>query len=568
MAGLDPPSSNKLSNQFRAVAWLRWRITINQFRKKGGAGEIIGSIVLWLVFASFAVSLMAAAAFTAGISVATNHTNRIDIVLWAAFCISQFLNIQVGQPGTVFDPTQLIRFPLSVRSYIIIRLFFGLLTPANVLIFLLSMSVATGITIAEPRLWFYAFTGMFAFAATNALFSRMIFAWVDRWLSTRRSREVFTALIFLGSLGIQYANVTFNPAYHHHKQSTNATQNIARLRTFYHAAQPYTRPLPPGLLASSMQAAQLHNIAAWAANVLGCIAFAAVFYAIFAWRTTTEFRGESLTDAANAVSTRPRATPLATPAAPALAMASSAPRSAGSHTIAAVFHKEILQVRRNAGLFMGIIAPIFFVFIFAGRIAARGNAPWIFPVALVYVMMGLAPLTFNSFGLEGEGAQLYFMAPIRMRDVLLAKNLISFAIAAVDIVVTIFVIHYVAVLPGPTIIIASMLWIAATLMVATLFGNRRSITTPKKIEPGRVSSKQASQVSALISFGILLASAAVGGSLLTLTIFFGHAWMLPPVFAAFAIAAWYFYNRDLDYMNTFAYEHRENLLEVLGKKAA
>jgi hypothetical protein len=39
----------------------------------------------------------------------------------------------------------------------------------------------------------YAFLALLVFAAANVLFNRMLFAWVDRWLSTRRAREIFTA---------------------------------------------------------------------------------------------------------------------------------------------------------------------------------------------------------------------------------------------------------------------------------------------------------------------------------------------------------------------------------------
>ena len=576
---LAPPrwTSAQTREQFRSVAWLRWRITVNQFRKKGGVGELIGSIVIWLIFASFAIGMMFLAAASAGFLVHKGRASSIDLVLWSAFFITQFVNIQIGQPGTVFDPTQLIRFPMSAKSYIFLRLFFGLLTPGNVLIALLSLSAAVGITIADSSLWFFAFSGMIVFAITNALFSRMIFAWVDRWLSTRRAREVFTTLIILFSLGIQYANVHFNPAFNHqhhnHGDVTESSQppkSLDHMRVLYHSAQPYTRPLPPSLIATSIVDAQEHQPGAGALQLLGCLAFAALFYGIFAWRTATEFRGENLTDVANGVSkSKPSARTAAT-ITPTAAFITPATRtqSTRSQTVSAVLEKEILQIRRNVGLLFGLIAPVFFVFLFAGKISSRGNSPWIFPLALVYVMLGIAPITFNSFGLEAEGAQFYFMAPASMRHILLAKNLISYAMAALDVAITMVVIFYVAVLPPAPIVIASLLWVAATLFVETMIGNRRSITTPKKIESGRMAGKQASQVSALLSFGILLGSAAIAGSLLMLTMYFGHAWLLVPVFAILAAIAFYLYNQDLDRMDAFAALHRENLLEVLSKKAA
>ena len=49
------------------------------------------------------------------------------------------------------------------------------------------------------------------FALVNIFFTRMVFSWIDRWLSTRRAREIFTGMIFVVSFGIQYINFTFNP---------------------------------------------------------------------------------------------------------------------------------------------------------------------------------------------------------------------------------------------------------------------------------------------------------------------------------------------------------------------
>ncbi|MEO6923009.1 MAG: hypothetical protein ABI142_04230, partial [Bryocella sp.] len=408
MAQLDlaPQRSNSSNRreQFRAVAWLRWRITVHQFRKKGGGGEIAGSIILWLLFSVFACGMMIAAATASAYAIESGNHEKLDLVLWGAFLLTQFVNIQIGQPGTVFDPTQLIRFPMNASSYIFLRLFFGLLTPGNMLIVLLSFAAAVGITVVQPSLWFYAFAGMAVFAITNALFSRMIFAWVDRWLATRRAREIFTAILILGGMVGQYLNVHLNPGLNHGDDAA-ASSGLGHAAVLYQAAERYARPLPPALITSSITSAQAHHFGAWALSLLACLAYACVFYAVFAWRTATEFRGENLTDTANAVrkaksaavrSVRSSA-PLAAPTASVLVQSKTR-----SSALTAILSKEILQLRRNTGLIFGLIAPIFFVFLFAGRIASRNDSHWIFPLALVYVLMAIAPLSYNSFGLEGE----------------------------------------------------------------------------------------------------------------------------------------------------------------------
>ncbi len=550
--------------QFAAIAHLRWRITVNQFRRKGGAGELAGRIVIYLIATSFALGLMLFTGFMTFMTAQAGRLSRIDLVLWGIFALCQLTNIQLGQPGTVFDPTQLIRFPMRAGTYVAIRLFFGLLSPANILGALLSLAAAVGLTFAIPSLWLYAFTSMTLFAITNALFSRMVFAWVDRWLSTRRAREVLTGFIFVFSIGIQWLNFTFNPAYGHHKHQPNAMQRIATTLHLYQRAEPIIAIFPPGLITASLLRANHGHIAAFLGFATACAVFALAFFAIFAWRMSIEFRGENLSDAANAVSTKTKPAASLAPAPSATQPASS--RFALPSTIAAVIGKEFLQVRRNTGVFYGMIAPIAFVFIFAGKLATRSNASWVFPAALAYTLMGIAPLSYNSFGLEGAGSQFYFMAPVRLRDVFLAKNLVNFVLAFIEIAAVFAIISYVALPPSPTVIAAAFLWAAATLLLSTTLGNRRSIMAPRKIDLGRTASKQASPLSGLISMGVLLGSSAIGAGFLFLAMYLNALWLLLPIFLALALGTLLVYLQGLSSIDRYALAHRETLFEELCKK--
>ncbi len=132
------------------------------------------------------------------------------------------------------------------------RLFFGVLSPGNVIVMMMSLSAAIGVTVASPSLAGWAFVAMAVFALVNVLFTRMVFAWVDRWLSTRRAREVLTALIFLVSIGAQALNFLYNPAYH------NRRVDMKTVRRMHHAiavVEPYLRVLPPELAGDSLVAA-------------------------------------------------------------------------------------------------------------------------------------------------------------------------------------------------------------------------------------------------------------------------------------------------------------------------
>jgi ABC-2 type transport system permease protein len=564
--------------QFAAIAWLRWRILANSFRRKGGAGELIGQVFLWLMFGSLALVLVGGAGAVAYFLALHGRLDRIAWVLWAIFVLCQLLNIQLGQTATTFDPTQLIRFPLRRNTYVAIRLFFGLLTPANVAGTLMSLAVAVGIGAAVPALWVYAMVALAVFAATNVLFSRMIFAWVDRWLSTRRAREIFTGVMLAGSLGIQWANFTFNPAYNHgHRaQAYGISPRQAQFVTHLYArAQPWLAVMPPELASTSLVQAKQADAASFAGYTLAAALYGGLFLLVFALRMRTEFAGESLSDAAGG---GPRKTATAKTAKPAASSAAVAPvaavaggfeGAAGSRVsavVVTVLGKEILYVRRHMGILYALVMPIFLVLIFASRFAARSSSIWIFPGAVAYTLLAIAPLSYNSFGYEAAGSQLYFLAPVRMRDVLLAKNLMGFGMALVEVGLIFAIITYMTGLPSPQTAVAALLWAVGTLAINAIFGNRRSLSTPKKVNVQRMATKQTSQLSAFIALGVLMASAVVAAGLFGLCLWLHQMWALVPIFAVFAAMGVGLYVQSLGSVDRYAMEHREELFLELCKQ--
>ena len=70
---------------------------------------------------------------------------------------------------------------------------------------------------------------------------------------------------------------------------------------------------------------------------------------------------------------------------------------------------------------------LFFSMQFAGKhsmIKEHGLSPQaFFPAVMAYLILMLLSPAYNSFAFEGHGIQTYFLAPLRMRDVLVGKNL-------------------------------------------------------------------------------------------------------------------------------------------------
>ncbi len=557
--------------QYAAIAALRWRMFVNIARRASTPGEIASRVILYTLLAGSAVVLTFGAGGFAWFLIHQGMLNRLVLLFWGIFAMCQMLNLNLGQPGTTFDPTQLIRFPLRLSSFVAVRLFFNLLSPANVMATVMSLAAAAGISLARPRLWPYALLVCAVFAITNVLFSRMVFAWIDRWLSTRRAREIFTAAIFVFSMAFQYVNLNVNAGFgrsRRHHASPVSQQRLNAAATFYHRATPMLNVLPPNLTGHSLEIAANGQTTGFLVDTAGSAAYAALFLVIFGLRMRTEYRGESLSDTASD-SSLPSSFPSRSlpPSASAARESAGPPAKQGflSSSLLALLGKEWTYMRRNTGLLYGLVTPLFLVVLFALRMGRNTTSPWIVPMAIAYALVGIAPMSYNSLGLDGTGAQIYFMAPVPLYRVFLAKNLLHFAIAALEVTVVVAVLSYVAGPPRLLTLGGVLLWACGSLLLSTSLGNRRSVSAPKKINLSRMSGRQASQSSAFLSLGILAACVGYGAGVLFLSAHIAHTWVALPCFAALAVVGVLVYRANLRSLQTFTLAHRDTLFEELGK---
>jgi ABC-2 type transport system permease protein len=187
--------------------------------------------------------------------------------------------------------------------------------------------------------------------------------------------------------------------------------------------------------------------------------------------------------------------------------------------------------------------------------------------ALAYGLIGVFPMAFNTFGLDGTGAQTYFFTPVRLRDVLMGKNVLCAGLALAETIAILVVLSYTGKTPSLVVILGGVLWMVTTLLVELTVGNYMSIRSPKRIDPGRTAQKQARPASAFLSMGIVLASGLVGGLVTFLAGMEGVDWIVPILFAGTAVAAVWIYLQNLNKLDAYAWLHRDELFEELQRKA-
>jgi ABC-2 type transport system permease protein len=191
--------------------------------------------------------------------------------------------------------------------------------------------------------------------------------------------------------------------------------------------------------------------------------------------------------------------------------------------------------------------------------------PWVYPAAAAYSLLNISAASYNSFGPDLGGVQMYFLAPIRMQDVLFAKNLITFLTLTLQIVLTWIIVSVALRVPTAATTVTTILWFIFTITVNTAIGNARSLTAPKRVELGKPSGRQASPISAFMAMGILAACALLGAIIQELALYLENPWIAPPILALLACCGVAFYALSLTRAERIALDHREALSEELCK---
>ena len=520
-----PWTSDQVRAQFRAIADLRWRIFRNSLRRKGGTGELVGTILMVPLFLTIIIGPSLGIGFLAGLFVHKGHFQYLVILLWAIFLLSQITSIQLGQAGTTFDPTQLIRFPLNFPRYAAIRVFFGLLSPANAVSTLMSLTMAIGITVVEPRIWLYVFVTMGAYGLVNIFFTRMLQFHLGRPLAfdPPRPRSLYRAHFHLRH-GRPVPELHLQPRPEPRPQAGAKRRPPGCRQRLLSPPRVFLRPAAAG---PHRQLDPCGSTSHWtsrgffAAEVLGVLAFTVLFFVIFATRLYKEFRGrEPQRDVANAVAKTPAKKHYAAVGSgeqlPDLLLPSLHLRRGGCPRLLRspwYWARSSFTLRRNTGIFLRAGRAFLdhgdFLRQHESTVSTRWPRPAFSASAVAYTMMGVAPLCYNSLGLEAAGIQFFFLAPIKMRDVFIAKNLMNVGLAVIEIIAVFCAITFIGRPPSASIVVSVVLWAAFTMFLSLAVGNHRSVTAPKKVDITKMAKNQTSQLSAYISIGVMLASAGV-----------------------------------------------------------
>jgi len=384
MTELNPTLHRR--TQLTAIAWLRWRLFVNALRTTRGQMELLSHIFISLAFALGGLGGAFGIGVAAFFLLSSGKPEMLALLFWLIFFFWQVFPIMSAAFTNNPDSSDLLRFPLGYGSYFLVRLAYGAFDPASALGSLWSFGILVGLSFAKPALLPWAFLVLLAFVGFNLLFMQMIFAWVERWLAQRRTREIMGILFFLILLSFQL----IRPLTEHFGKGDRP-----EVQRFVKVLAPVQGILPPGLAADAIvQGIYPRWPAALSSFALLCAFALAIGYGLHV-RLRAQYRGESLSEAAAAS---------APPLDRRLRLGWNLP--AFATPVAAVFEKEVRYLLRSGPMLLTLIMPIFMLLVFrlgpmnsmrhsGGFLARTPNLA--FPVAAGYTLLMLTMPAASSF---------------------------------------------------------------------------------------------------------------------------------------------------------------------------
>jgi len=545
------PPATSLRHQLSAIADLRWRMFINRLRTKRGKVELVSRIIVGSFFAFGGLGLLA---LTIGMSwafVSEDELKLLAIPFWIVFLLWQFFPVMATAFTNNPDSSELLRFPLNYRAYFLVRLAYGFFDPASALGTVALLGVLIGVTIARPILMPWTLLVVVAFALFNLVLMQMIFAWIERWLAQRRTREIFGVLFILFTLSFQLIGPLMQRLSH---------GPHPELRHDFEIANQIQALLPPGIATEVIsQAANLH-IATALLCLLALVALTSAIGWLLHLRIRAQFMGENLNETAARPVVRQKQVVQPGWSLPGF-----------SQSVAAVFEKEMRYLGRSGPMLLTLIMPIFMLLIFRfgamnaiHRSNSFGRTPdMAFPGAAAYSLLVLTNLVYNSFGGDGGGMQFFYASPIRFRHILLAKNLTHAGVLLLNVAFALIAVTYLYGAPHLPVTIATLtaLLFAAPLNFAA--GNLLSFYSPKKRDFSTFGRQNVSQTTVLVSFGMQILLVAVGTGVFAIARLYGNLWIASLLFLILAATSIPIYFLILRRMDGIAIERRETLLAEL-----
>jgi ABC-2 type transport system permease protein len=475
----------------------------------------------------------------------------------------QLLPVLIGAFRVEFEFRELLRFPLRFSTFFLLTLAYGMLDLAPLMAVLWLTGFFAGLLTTNGILFPILAPLYFLFLLVCLLLNRVIYLWFERLLGTRRGREIFFMTFILVMMSFQFGGIF-------------AERLGPSALPYFFAARAVLDMLPPGLAgqlihnASAIFSARPDIVVRTTPNAFlvpfTLLALYAILFALFLRRRLlAQYRGEDLGESA-AASARAR------PAERA-ALDASLLRSAFAwlhDPVAAMVEKELRYMVRNPAILVNLAVPLVMV-VFLGfafsdpreEFRPLRNVPeLIYSAAAGYALLVLPVLSMNAFAYDAKGIQFLLTAPVKFRDVLLAKNIAYGGVNLLEVLLLWPVVTLLAQPPPFVSVLFTLIGAGFAILVYLTIGNLLSLAFPRAFDFGSFRQKQ-SGVAIFLYFLTQIVLAAVLSAVMLFARWKENLWIAAVAYSILFFAMIPIYHHILESCSELADKRREVLTSEL-----
>ena len=442
----------------RAILWAQWRTVRNRLPRAGKGGLLFSVVLGFVWYGGFTWLAIAAAMLMSNPDQIPFASSALQGGLFAAFLYWQAIPLLLVSTGSALDIKKLLIYPIAKNELFRLEVLLRVTTGVEVLIVLAGAAIGL---LLNPRIPAWGPLALVVFAMFNLLVSAGVRDLVARLFARKGIREIMMILFVLAAGMPQLLVLTGN---------RNQFRAIAGV--FSSVAWPWM---------ATARLAQGHFTAAGAASLL---AWTLAAYLFGRWQFERGLTFDEQEQAQDRGQGR---------FGGLLESFYRFPGRLFADPLGALIEKELrFQSRSPRFRLVFLMGFSFGLLIWLPMALGKtgiGNS-WMarnyLSLVSAYALLLLSDVLFwNAFGFDRSAAQLYFLAPVKIRTVLLAKNLsaVIWILLELALVITVCAILRLPMSAGSIVEALSATLTVALLLVSV--GNLSSFYNPKPVDPAK-----------------------------------------------------------------------------------
>jgi len=448
--------------QLRAILWLRWRLTRNQWTRSQGLGAVVA-------LAMGAASVVGGLASLGG-GVATGwYLARgasppalplVEVALAIAFVFTWSIGVLVElQRSELIDVPRLLQFPVRLAPVFLVNYAASHVGMSIVLFLPAMVGVALGAAAASGPTQLAIALPALALVFCTTAWTYCFQGWIAAWMTNpRRRRFVVMGLGLTVVLAGQIPNVLFSVLHVHEIPGSKRAVELAVSHV--------------GALVATAVFVGLGAIALWR----GYRATVRFYRGEGGGTSRRPIAGEAAEQDAHAKPSRPR---LVERRFPGLSEQASAVATA---SLRSVLRAPEAAMAFGAGMIVTCVLGATMILRLHARVP-RAFTPLVLEGVMAFSIFMLVPFLCNQFGFDRDGFRSLLLSPVARRDVLIGKNAACLTLG-LGACMPLLVVATITLRPEPLVVASALLQVATMLLTATTVGNVLSVLVPYRMAAG------------------------------------------------------------------------------------